>query len=153
LVLIRHRITSRVLLQANTGRFLLLLTHWSPGSGLKPRWVIPGGGIEADEALETAASRELFEETGLLLAQGDLGPKLGQLEFRQDWINGDHETGVAHIFHHKIQTEFEVSKLRWTKDEHRDILDVRWWNLAGLIESGETVGPPGLVQLMQRLSL
>lgn len=141
-----------MLLQAESGTFLLLFTHWDPKSGLKPRWVIPGGGIEGSEPIEEAAVRELFEETGLILEPSDFRGKLVELEFRQEWENGDHETGVAHIFHHRIKTEIEISKLSWTEEEHRDILSVRWWKLTDLIESGERVGPPGLLELMRAFS-
>ncbi|MFM7014081.1 MAG: NUDIX hydrolase, partial [Actinomycetota bacterium] len=64
MALIRHRITARVILQSKTGTFLMFFTHWDPESGLNPRWVIPGGGIEGNEPLALAASRELQEETG-----------------------------------------------------------------------------------------
>jgi hypothetical protein len=40
----------------------------------------------------------------------------------------------------------------WTPEEHRDILDVRWWNPSDLKESGERVGPPGLVELLVELA-
>lgn len=152
MALIRHRITARVLLQAPTGRFLLLLTHWSPGSGLKPRWVAPGGGIEGSESPAVAASRELFEETGLRLAERSLGAPIAELDFRQEWKTGDYETGKALIFHQLAKREFSASSKNWTSAEQRDILQQRWWDAEQLIESGEVVGPPGLAELMLRLA-
>lgn len=152
MALIRHRETARVLLQADSGAFLLLYTHWDPGSGLKPRWVIPGGGIEPNEPLELGASRELFEETGLWLETELIGPKIAELAFHQDWETGDWETGIAHIFYHRIQQEIEISKTNWTEEEHRDILETRWWQIDELIKSKQQVGPPGLIELMGELS-
>ena len=148
---IRHRETARVLIQANSGRFLLLYTHWSPGSGLEPRWVSPGGGIEPGEDLKIAAARELQEETGLSLQTAQLGPKIAEIDFRQYWTSGDFETGKAHIYHHRIAEEFEPDRSFWTPDEHRDILEIKWWMVQDLIDSGERVGPPGLVDLMAEL--
>jgi 8-oxo-dGTP pyrophosphatase MutT (NUDIX family) len=149
---IRHRETARVLLQADSGRFLMFYSHWSPGSGLEPRWVSPGGGVEPAEPIEPAAARELFEETGLRIETSQLGPEIAQIQFRQDWTNGDHETGLARFFHLRIEQEISVSKQFWTPEENRDILDVRWWNSKALKESGETVGPPGLTDLMAELT-
>jgi 8-oxo-dGTP pyrophosphatase MutT (NUDIX family) len=152
LALIRHRETARVLLQADSGRFLLLYSLWSPESALEPRWMSPGGGIERSEELSEAASRELLEETGLGVPPEALGSKVAEIEFHQPWPSGDFETGIAHFFRLRISDEFLVDRSMWTAEEHRDILDVRWWNPEALQASGETVGPPGLVELLVELS-
>lgn len=149
--LIRHRETARIALQADSGRFLLMFSHWSPESGLEPRWVCPGGGIEPNEELWLAASRELQEETGLVVDPAEFGPKVAQIEFRQDWKTGDFETGVAHFFKFQVRDEFVIDRSFWTPEELRDILDVRWWDVSALKASGETVGPPGLVDLLAGL--
>jgi 8-oxo-dGTP pyrophosphatase MutT (NUDIX family) len=125
-----------------------MFSHWSPESGLEPRWVSPGGGIEPFEELSVAASRELFEETGLLIKPHEFGPKIAEIEFRQDWNSDEYETGVAHFFKLQVPKEFEVDRKFWTPDEHRDILDVRWWDASELNESGERFGPPGLIDLL-----
>jgi 8-oxo-dGTP pyrophosphatase MutT (NUDIX family) len=146
--LIRHRETARILLQADSGRFLLMFSLWSPESALEPRWVSPGGGLEGNEPLEVAASRELLEETGLQVDPDLLGTQIASLEFNQPWPSGDFETGIAHFFKFRIADEFEVDRSMWTPEEHRAILDVRWWHPSELKESGERVGPPGLIQLL-----
>jgi 8-oxo-dGTP pyrophosphatase MutT (NUDIX family) len=151
LALIRHRETARILLQADTGRFLLLYSLWSPESALEPRWMSPGGGIEPSEDLWAAASRELLEETGLVVPPEALGPKVSEIEFNQPWKSGDHETGIAHFFKFRVSEEFVVDRSMWTAEEHRDILEVRWWLPEDLKASGETVGPPGLIDLLVEL--
>ena len=148
MALIRHRETARILLQADSGRFLLMFSLWSPESGLEPRWVSPGGGIDPSEELSVAASRELFEETGLRVDPADLGSKVAEIGFSQPWPSGDYETGVAHFFKFRVSEEFQVDRSSWTDEEHRDILDVRWWDAKQLIESGESFGPPGLADLL-----
>lgn len=148
MALIRHRETARVLLQADSGRSLLMFSLWSPESALEPRWVSPGGGIEHSENLSFAASRELLEETGLRVKPEALGPKISEIEFNQPWPSGDYETGIAHFFKYRVSEEFEVNRSLWTPEEHRDILDVRWWDPVDLKASGETVGPPGLLELL-----
>ena len=149
--LIRHRETARVLLQADSGRFLMMFSLWSPESALEPRWVSPGGGLEGLEPLELAASRELLEETGLLVTPESLGAKIAEIEFAQPWPSGDYETGIAHFFRFKVSEEFEVDRSLWTPEEHRDVLDVRWWDPNRLKASGESVGPPGLIDLLVEL--
>ena len=151
MALIRHRETARTLLQADSGRFLLLFSLWSPESGLEPRWMSPGGGIEPSESLAEAASRELLEETGLAVPTDALGPKVAEIEFNQPWKSGDYETGIAHFFKYRISEEFVVDRSMWTDEERRDILDVRWWLPEELKASGETVGPPGLADLLVEL--
>ncbi len=98
-----------------------------------------------------AASRELLEETGLQVDTDLLGTQIASIEFNQPWPSGDFETGIAHFFKFRIADEFEVDRSLWTPEEHRDILDVRWWNPSELRESGERVGPPGLIQLLVEL--
>ncbi len=151
MVLIRHRETARIALRADSGRFLLMLTHWSPESGLEPRWVTPGGGIEPNEHQSVAAARELLEETGLLVVPAALGAKIAEIDFRQNWRSGDFETGKAHIFGLRVRDEFEICRSMWTADERRDIVEVRWWSPAELIDSGVPVGPPGLATLLVEL--
>jgi 8-oxo-dGTP pyrophosphatase MutT (NUDIX family) len=149
--LIRHRETARVLLQADSGRFLMMYSLWSPESALEPRWVSPGGGIEDSEPMNEAASRELLEETGLKVDPESLGSRITSIEFTQHWPSGDFETGIAHFFKFKVSDEFEIDRKMWTPEEHRDILDVRWWHPSDLKESGERVGPPGLIELLVEL--
>lgn len=56
----------------NRDKKILLLRRgptapWNPNS-----YCFPGGNVEANESLETAAARELFEETGISVSENDL---------------------------------------------------------------------------------
>ncbi|GAA1388499.1 hypothetical protein GCM10009599_01720 [Luteococcus peritonei] len=49
------------------GGRVLLISDRDPGVPGSQWWVLPGGGIDADEPSRTAAAREVAEETGLEL--------------------------------------------------------------------------------------
>ena len=146
---VKHRETARVFLMNASSELFLMNTHWDPGTGLPPRWLTPGGGIDKGETIHQAAVRELFEETGMLVTEADLGELVHSLPFKMVWSNGVYETGVAHFFKLVITDDFTLDKTHWTKDEHRDVIEYRWWNVTELIESGELVGPPGLLEYIQ----
>jgi 8-oxo-dGTP pyrophosphatase MutT (NUDIX family) len=144
----QHRETARILLTNSADQFFLLLTHFDPEVGLPPRWITPGGGIDAGETPIQAAVRELWEETGISVSQEALGEKIGEISGRWDWGDGqNHHTYVDHFY--KLQVDgFELDDSGWTEDERRDVLEYRWWKLAALKATGEQVGPHGLADLI-----
>ena len=146
---VKHRETARAFLTNQLGELLLIKTHWDPGTGLPPRWLTPGGGIDAGESILEAAARELWEETGLEVTQEQLGEPAARLEFKIDWAGGKYETGVAHFFSIQSPEGFEVNNSNWTEDEHRDVIELRWWQIDELLNSSERFGPPGLVDLIR----
>lgn len=145
----QHRETARVLLTDRQNRIFLLKTHFDPEVQLPPRWITPGGGIDPGESHATAAARELFEETGLKVKPEDLGAEIWQIAGR--WLWGDQvnfHTHVDYFFELKVES-FKLDKSGWTPDEHRDVIEFRWWTLDELIASGESVGPIGLVDFLK----
>jgi 8-oxo-dGTP pyrophosphatase MutT (NUDIX family) len=126
---VKHRPTARVLLVNSAREYLLIKTHFDPELGLPPRWLTPGGGVDAGETVKQAAVRELKEETGLEITEADLGEVFLELSGRWDWSDGIHyQTYTDTIFWLPIEN-FELTNSGWTEDEHRDVPDWRWWKL------------------------
>jgi 8-oxo-dGTP pyrophosphatase MutT (NUDIX family) len=143
---IGHRLTSRILLFDRSGSILLLLTTAPDTSGFA-RWVTPGGGVDPGETHAVAALRELFEETGLVIA--DPGEPVWNYDFVVTWDDADHDTG--HAEYYVVHTDrFEISRANWTDDEKVDTLDVRWWSLDELRATDEPYEPEPLLELVER---
>jgi len=141
-----HRLTSRILLFDEDGNILLFLTT-APDTSMIARWVTPGGGVDPGEDHVDAASRELFEETGLVIT--DPGTPVWHLDFVVEWDNADHDTGHAEYYVVRT-TRFEPSRAGWTDDEKVDTLDSRWWSLADLRSTTEPFEPAQLIELVAK---
>ena len=143
-----HRATGRVLLKNKFGEYLLLLTHFDPEVGLPPRWLTPGGGIDMNESPRQAAARELFEETGLKIEENVLGDEIAQFSGKWLWADGmNHHTFTDHIFEFEVD-DFVLDKSNWTIEEHRDVLQIKWWSIQELENSQELTSPPGLIPFL-----
>ncbi len=150
----QHRETARIVLLNPENEVFLLNTHFDPEVRLPPRWITPGGGIDAGETVLDAAIRELREETGLLVSPEQLGEQIWQTDGRWNWGDGqNHHTYVDYFFQLKLEelglSSWTLDDSGWTDDERRDVLEHRWWNLAELNDSGEQVGPHGLAEFLQ----
>ena len=145
-----HRISTRIALVTPQKRFLLFLSHFSPGSNLPPRWIFPGGGVEANESLLDCAIREVHEETGLLLDTGSIHD-LGQtLSFTQE-DQREFKTGQSHFYRVQISDEFTPDSSRWTQEEIRDTVTHRWWSIEEILEEEPWVGPDGVLEILHDL--
>lgn len=143
----RHRLASRALILDPDNRFLLFLSHFAPGSGLDPRWVFPGGGIEPGETPMGCIIREIYEETGLRAALDDI-EDLGYVITHEMEDKRIHDTGEAFFFQLHVNEQFEPSKEFWTEYEHRDTVAHHWWSIDEVIEQKPWIGPDGAIEFL-----
>ncbi|MEV7596325.1 NUDIX domain-containing protein [Kitasatospora sp. NPDC089797] len=141
-----RRESARVLLIDERDRLLLLKFHVdpdAPGSG--HGWCTPGGGVEDGEGLAAAAARELREETGLAVAPEALGAPVAETSGHADlgWAAGF----FRDVFFHLRVTGHQVDVSSQEAHESRYHAGYRWWPVADLAATDETVHPFGLAAL------
>ena len=89
------------------GRLLLVRRGREPGAGL---WSLPGGRIEPGETPAEAATREVFEETGLQVSVGRL---LASIEIG-DFVVHDF---AATVVGGTLQAGDDAGDARWCSDD------------------------------------
>jgi 8-oxo-dGTP pyrophosphatase MutT (NUDIX family) len=140
------RIAARVLLVDAVGR-VLLFRGFDPHNPEIRYWITAGGGVEPGESPAEAASRELFEETGLRLGPDEFaGPvhrDVTRFPFAGDWYRQEQDFFVARI------DSWEVSTAGFNALEHSSVDAHRWWSVAELEATGETVYPTDLAQIVR----
>jgi len=111
-------------------------------------WITPGGGVEPGETMVQAAHRELCEETGLV------APDLGApVYYREKMLeNGSGRMlSQEHFFLVRLSARAAISTLGHTELERRDIHTHRWWPLAELESTVETIYPEGFPAMVRHL--
>ncbi len=129
------------------GRVLLFFYDDPPPKGR--HWTTPGGGVEENEDFYTAACRELVEETGW--TDVPVGPtEVCQTAFVQ-WSNY-RQSLVRQYDHYFIgRVPDELRPLGEVAAMHvSDGIDAsRWWTLAELDATDESIYPEGLADLVR----
>lgn len=134
----------RVLLLNDKNELLLMLVEdfdisTPEGTRNKRFWCTIGGGIEADESIEQAALREIYEEAGIARENVDLGPVV--------WF-GDVELVLKGKLT-RLEESFIVAKTKQknvflqapTEDEKDVVKKLRWFSLEDIQKSTEVIFP------------
>lgn len=139
------RATSRVLLIDPDGAVLMFLQYGKDHEA-SPRWITPGGGVDAGESHDEAAIREVFEETGLALdsvpapfLEEDFAPD-------QRW----HPYQRGHWAWYDIRVErFNPVRDGWTAEERADVVEWRWMSADELAAELHDVEPETLPTMLR----
>ncbi|WP_216842594.1 NUDIX domain-containing protein [Arthrobacter sp. NEB 688] len=141
----------RVLLLDENGRVLLLEDS---DLGLDPAphwWSTPGGGVDPGESDAQAVVRELWEETGLRVAETDLAGPVMARTVVHGW--SDKVVDQAETFWVVRVPAFDVDTSGHTEEERMTVVAITWWDLDALAATGDLVWPvdlPALVALADR---
>lgn len=132
---IRIRPGARLLAVNARNEILLIHEHYDDvviieRPTLRDLWVLPGGGIDPGEAPETAALRELWEETGL--TGYPLGPCIWQRD-RPVMIRGERVLKSERVYLVRVADE-PVVHLD-DPDGQTEVSEYRWWTLDHLRET------------------
>jgi len=126
------------------GRDRALLVQFVDETG-QSWWATPGGGIEEGEGRERAIRRELAEEAGL--TEFELGPEIWTRDHTFAWYGRIYRQRerirLVRVDEHEPVATVDLAS------EH--VHDVRWWTLAELRRTNETLVPRRLPALLDAL--
>ncbi|CAL9603596.1 hypothetical protein SUDANB171_05461 [Streptomyces sp. enrichment culture] len=145
---ILRRTAARVVLIDPDSR-TLLVQGCNPHNRAAGSWWFPlGGGCEAEETLEQAARRELYEEAGI--RDVELGPLIWTRSVEHPYLKDQYLYQEEYYFvGHTASSDF--GRTAWTAEERQQLMDMRWWSAEELRETEETILPPALPGLLPRL--
>ncbi|MCA1710701.1 MAG: NUDIX domain-containing protein [Actinobacteria bacterium] len=143
------RTAGRVLLLDGEGRVLLFRGHDPAQPDAGSWWFTVGGGAEDGENPRAAAARELQEETGLAVPAEALGERVHR-ELAEFSLAGTDYRQDNHFFATRVAAH-DVVTVGFTDLEEQFVLEHRWWTREDLRTTADTVYPPSLVQVLDRL--
>jgi 8-oxo-dGTP pyrophosphatase MutT (NUDIX family) len=135
------RETARLIVLDAAGA-ILLLRYRDHRASSRWYWATPGGKVEPGESLEAAALREMWEETGL---RADVGPLLWRRRFQWDSPEGWVDQAESFFLMRLAEAAPAVQN-----SSPEAIEEHRWWSLADLRDTAETVYPEELPRDLPR---
>jgi 8-oxo-dGTP pyrophosphatase MutT (NUDIX family) len=148
-VTVHDRRAARVVLVDAADRTLLLRGGDPARPGLR-WWFTPGGGLDDGETPAEGAARELFEETGLRVEPAELGEPVWHQVTHFSYDNRQYRQDQE-FFLFRVP-EWQVDTAGFDPEEQRTIDDHRWWSVAELETTAETIYPEELAELLRRLT-
>jgi 8-oxo-dGTP pyrophosphatase MutT (NUDIX family) len=144
-----ERTVVRLVVLDTAGHVLLFHTRDPTYLELGEWWELPGGGIESGETYESAAIRELREETGIVATEAQVGAptwrRHATFRYRGE-RRLQHEAVVT--VHLSTETPLVDGSLR-VGFEDEDYFDYRWWSVEGIAESVERFYPGRLPEFLR----
>jgi ADP-ribose pyrophosphatase YjhB (NUDIX family) len=143
------RRAARVLVLDAVGQ-VLLLHGFDPAVPAVRYWFTVGGGLDDGETPVVAASRELYEETGLVVPPERFGAPVHHdvAEFGFDGVRYRQEQDF-----YRVQVDGgEIVPAALEAYEHATISEHRWWSVAELLATDEPYYPTDLPVLLRRLT-
>jgi 8-oxo-dGTP pyrophosphatase MutT (NUDIX family) len=144
-----ERRAARVLLLDADGRILLQHCFDPSAPDAGSWWNTLGGGLDADETPDQAAVRELYEETGLRVPAGTLGPVVHQRQTSFDFGGSSYQQSEDYFL--LRADSFDAAPTVPSELELVAVLGTRWWTREELRSTRERVYPEELVQVLERL--
>jgi 8-oxo-dGTP pyrophosphatase MutT (NUDIX family) len=144
-----ERRAARVLLVDAAGRILLQHCFDPSAPDAGSWWNTLGGGLDEDESADQAAVRELYEETGLRVPAGELGPVVHQRLTSFDFGGSSYRQSEDYFL--LRADSFDPAPTAPSELELVAVLGTRWWTREELRSTGERVYPEELVEVLERL--
>ncbi len=143
----RARPSSRLIVLDPDRRVLLFRFAFQAGAlAGQSFWATPGGALEPGESYKAAARRELYEETGIVAEPGE---EIAQRDVVFRTLDGEPVTADERYFL-ILASDDTVDEDGQGPLEAESMAEYRWWSLADLRQTSETVFPEDIVQLVER---